>query len=532
MFTLCVISSQEKFPWVRNLTAEISLFTTKNKNDVLLKFIDASLLESNWSIVGLNVVITNAYLGHSKVNVSVGPKQETQKYVNISNSTIGQLSISGGYQIIISNCFINGKTRLSETLIHVTNSILTIKDSIFYNFKSYYNSPAILNAISSIVDIQDISCSYNSGSQGLIQISNGSKLYLANSEFENNGNIFSLSCVSIRFHSSATVFNTSFVSNSAVDGAALNCYFNSSVEVRKCNFDSNSATNGGSIICKDLIENELKNAGKFSGSSCVIIDCFFDFGLAINAGHLYLKTASAIVVNTVFGCSWMVYHGGAIAAVDHTNISILNCTFGISYYIFTGPMALIGAIIYIQNEVIIDIRGSTLKTNVICFNGFLIFATDKCKITISESHIGDYNEIPAFTFALYLQNFTEISVVDSLFDTKLGYGLAVLSATNNVKVNFTNCVFNKVTGFLASLKSEIHMTNCIISECINTLPAMSLFKLLDRCSIFIQDTNVTHNKFLSGHGFLLAEVQEKVVLCNADNYVCSLGNYWGIPFCL
>ena len=150
----------------------------------------------------------------------------------------------------------------------------------------------------------------------------------------------------------------------------------------------------------------------------------------------------------------------------------------------------------------------------LCFNGFLIFATEKCKITISGSHIADYNEIPAFTIALYLQNFTEISVVDSLFDTKLGYGLAVLSAANNVKVNFTNCVFRKVTGFLASLNTEIHMTNCIISECINTLPAMSLFKLLDRCSIFIQDTNITHNKFLSGHGFLLAEVQEQVVISN------------------
>ena len=56
------------------------------------------------------------------------------------------------------------------------------------------------------------------------------------------------------------------------------------------------------------------------------------------------------------------------------------------------------------------------------------------------------------------------------------------------------------------------MTSCIISECINTLPAMTLFKLLDKCSIFIQNTNITHNTLLSGHGFLLAEVQEKVVI--------------------
>ena len=144
MCTPHVISSQEIFPWVRNLTAEISLFTTKNENDVLLKFIDAKLLESNWSIVGLNVEIANAYLGHLKVNARVEPKQKTQKYVKVSNSTVGQLRISDGYQTTISNCIINGKTRLSETLIHVTNSYLTIKDSMFYNFKSYYNSPAIL----------------------------------------------------------------------------------------------------------------------------------------------------------------------------------------------------------------------------------------------------------------------------------------------------------------------------------------------------------------------------------------------------
>ena len=102
--------SQEIFPWVRNLKAEISLFTTKIKN-VLLKIIDVNLLESNWSIVGLNVAISNAYLGHSKVNVYVRPKEVTHKYVNVSNSTIGQLRISGGYQIKISNCFINGNTK-------------------------------------------------------------------------------------------------------------------------------------------------------------------------------------------------------------------------------------------------------------------------------------------------------------------------------------------------------------------------------------------------------------------------------------
>ena len=156
MFTLHVMPSQEIFPWVRNLKAKISFFTTKNKN-VLLKIIDVNLLESNWSIVGLNVEISNAYLGHSKVNAYVRPQQETHKYANVSNSTIGQLNISGGYQITISNCFINGNTRLSETLIHATNCVLTIKDSMFYNFKSYYNNPAILNAISSIVHIQDIS---------------------------------------------------------------------------------------------------------------------------------------------------------------------------------------------------------------------------------------------------------------------------------------------------------------------------------------------------------------------------------------
>ena len=315
---------------------------------------------------------------------------------------------------------------------------------------------------------------------------------------------------------SATV-NSTFVLNVAIGGAALNCYFNSSIEVRMSSLEGNSATNGGAIICKDVMENGSRNnmnASQFSGSFCVIIDCYFDFEITISGGHLYLKGVFATVVNTVFGTSGTAYHGGAIVAVDYTNLSIINCTFGISSYPLTGPMAIIGAIIYSQNEVIIDIRDSILQTNVPFFNGFLIFATDRCKITITASHITDFNEIPAFTIAIYLQNFTEIAVVGSLFDSKLGYGLAVLSAINNVKVNFTNCVFKRVTGFIASLNTEIYMTNCIISECINTLPAMTLFKLLDKCSIFIQNTNITHNALLGGHGFLLAEVQEKVVISN------------------
>ena len=432
--------------------------------------------------------INNVSLGHSIVYVCKRPYQE-EKYVNVSNSTIGHLSISDGFQITISNCFIDGRTRLSETLIRVTNSILTIQDSMFYNFKSYYNSPALLKAMFSLVYIQDNFCSNNVGSGGLIQILNGSQLNLSNSDFEDNGNIFTLSTISINFHSSALLFNSKFVSNSAVDGAALNCY-------------------------EDKIENGLVNnlnVSQFSRSSCVIIDCFFEDGFAMDGGHLYFKRVFATIVNSVFGLAWMAIKGGAIAAVEHTRLNIRNCTFGISNYIMDGPMALIGAIIYSQHEVTIDMRRSIIHTNSIGFNGFLLFATDRCKIIINDSHITDTNKIPAFTIALRVENFTEISVVDSLFDTQLGFGLTVLSAENNVKVNFTNCIFKKVTGFVAS-KTKIYMNNCIISECINTLPAMIFIKLLDGCSIYIQDTNITHNTFLSGHGFLLAEVHEKVMI--------------------
>ena len=55
------------------------------------------------------------------------------------------------------------------------------------------------------------------------------------------------------------MFNTSFVSNSAVDGAALNCYFNSSIEVRTSSFEGNHAANGGAINCKDITQNGLRN---------------------------------------------------------------------------------------------------------------------------------------------------------------------------------------------------------------------------------------------------------------------------------
>ena len=463
-----------------------------------LKHINVNLLESHLTINGLNVEINNAYLGHSIVSVCRKPYQEGEKYVNASNSTIGHLSVSDGFQVTISNCFIDGRTRLRETFIRVTNCTLTIQDSIFYNFESYYNSPAILKAMFSLVYVQDIFCSNSVGSDGLIQILNGSKLYLENSDFEDNGNIFTLSTISIKFHSSAVVFNSTFVSNSAVDGAAINCYFNSSIEVRMSGFDSNTATKGSAINCKDKIEDGLKNnsnVDRFSRSSCVIIGCFFEDGSAVDGGRLYFKRVFATIVNTVFGLSWMIIRGGAIVAIEHAQLNILNCTFGISNYMMEGPSALIGAIIYSRHEVTIYIRRSTIHIDLHFFKGFLIFAADRCKIFIEDSKITDYNKEPAFTIALCVENFTEISVIDRLFDTQLGFGLTVLSAVNNVKVNFTNCLFRKVNGFVATSKTKIYMTNCVISDCINTLPAMSLFKLLDRCRIYIQDTNITHNKF-------------------------------------
>ena len=145
------LSLKAQFPWLQNLTVVTSLLPpVERKSDVNVTFVNISLSTSSWFVRGLNLYIYHAQLFRSKLTVTKFKMHPEIGIVNISHSTLGILGISGNFEVIISQCTINGITRQAETFITIMKSKIKIISSVFLNNKAN-NGPAILKATGSQV---------------------------------------------------------------------------------------------------------------------------------------------------------------------------------------------------------------------------------------------------------------------------------------------------------------------------------------------------------------------------------------------
>ena len=106
----------------------------------------------------------------------------------------------------------------------------------------------LLRAVGCRIHMVGVSCSNNEAPGGLIQIQNGSELFVQNSTFMNNGDVSSTSSViSATFNSSLFISDSLFSGNADFNGACLWLHHNVSVNINQSTFMNNTAVNGGVI---------------------------------------------------------------------------------------------------------------------------------------------------------------------------------------------------------------------------------------------------------------------------------------------
>ena len=189
------------------------------------------------------------------MNFTVGQEEKSENNLNMTvsiyNSSFQHLytADSSEYNISIIECFIDGKEIWKETLLSVRNTYVHIKDS-FFNGHNADNGTSVIDAVKSYVFIENTTFAHNTGKQGVIRVSDDSKLDLQTSLFFQNGQwhfFFAKSTVVARRNSLVTVFKCNFSANWASTGGCMYCDTNSSLIMHDSIMQSNKAQHGGAI---------------------------------------------------------------------------------------------------------------------------------------------------------------------------------------------------------------------------------------------------------------------------------------------
>ena len=248
-----------------------------------------------------------------------------------------------------------------------------------------------------------VNCSNNKAPGGLIQIQNGSELFIHNSTFENNG---------------GTVVY--------LYGAFIDLF------VKKCNFTKNEATFYYSAIYSKNVTGNV-----------VVQQCLF----ANNMNSLYLiGTHSQLMDCEFFGDPELLCPGGGNLAVTIQcgTSSIINCTFRDDFDMTISVIS--------TKFNITDSKWYGYGLDKYCLD------LDNSKITIVGSHF----DADAMV-VLNNDNWSNLTVINTSFvnGNRLN-GHVFYSGMGTDRVEFINCLFH-TSGFLG-LTGQMLLKNCTISS--------------------------------------------------------------------
>ena len=251
--------TQEKYPWMYNL----SVVTYRLIKDTLynrwIKFNGLTLGDSMWTLQGFSVRIINAVVPRTKFFLISSDNTNMTYSATISNSSFGQINASKGFHIDIVNCYIDGSIRLTSTLIEIINGTLNIENFIFYNQIKYDKGPAMMNAVSSHINLVNGSVVQNYAKDSLIWVSNNSHLSVHNSVFESNG-IFVLtsSIFILKYNAVLLLSNCICANNGAIIGACVLASGYVSIVSKDSIFKKNHAASGGVLYWKNTVDDSEK----------------------------------------------------------------------------------------------------------------------------------------------------------------------------------------------------------------------------------------------------------------------------------
>ena len=267
-------------------------------------------------------VIMSQPSGDAEVDISVNftavslSKTSWTIQIHVENSAFGHMNIRGGYNIRMSDCAVDGATGMSNaTLLDVVGGTLSVSNSSFQHLGGgVIEVPWLLKAVGCRIHMMGVNCSNNEAPGGLIQIQNGSELFVQNSTFMNNGfDRFSSSVISVKTNSSLSISHSVFSENIASNGSCLWLHHNVSVTINQSTFLNNSAQYGGVIYQSyeaentfdqnhsykqhsvHLTQNDFFGEGKLQQALSIYDSYFVNNFASRNGGVVYLHGTSIVL---------------------------------------------------------------------------------------------------------------------------------------------------------------------------------------------------------------------------------------------
>ena len=315
-------------------------------DDISVNFRGVSLSKTSWTVQGLNLFINDSNLMNVQFFIRNKPICPIcMKENRIVNSIFGHLSIKGGYNVHVSDCKVDGATVMpNSTLLDMMGGTLSVSNSSFQYLGESAGSvnvdPGLLRAVGCRIHMVGVNCSNNEVPGGLIQIQNGSELFVQNSTFINNGHVSSPSSViSVKFNSSLFISGSLFSGNVASDGSCLWLHHNISVTINQSTFENNIGIKGGVIFqynaySKNLsykqnrLEHDFSAKGEIQ-ESLSIYDSYFVNNTAEWGGVAYLY--QGFIDLFVKKCNFTkneAEYGGAVCMDSHTSTLVMQqCLF-------------------------------------------------------------------------------------------------------------------------------------------------------------------------------------------------------------
>ena len=142
-----------------------------------------------------------------------------------------------------------------------------------------------------------------------------------------------------------------------------------------------------------------------------------------------------------------------------------------------------------------------------------IAAIDNCSVLVTKSYFAN-KEVPGFVVAFEIGIFTNLRVLDSIFEGKNGLNFYIVDGYNNANIHFANCKFHKVSGFKASNESSIFIQNSTIAHCINTLQE-GLIHISGKSTLNISNTTITGNSIVESSSIILIQSQSSLNVFNS-----------------
>ena len=395
---------QREYP---ELKSEIVKVSALSENNITLYFNNVSLLESNWTIEGLNLVVDQSHLFDSLIFLQGKEDKETVKYVHIYQSSFAHLHVRDGYEVNILQCSLKEKF-INYNMMDFVQSSITIIDSIF-DFLLCPDGSSLLRAESSKVKIKDVTIRQTSTFQDLIRVENNSQLDLENVLFTKNmfhdQSEFS-AFVSLTSHSSAVIKNSTFSFNT---GGCLYLSYFSKLSVQNCTFSTNMGVSTGVISAKGINTSLSVWRTKFyaniatggdihvEATTADVLECSFISASAsvynYNISHSDLlynafvrnlydlknthRTFVRIHQHTGLRVKDSFFKGEGIALEGETNIqgTFINCTFTDNTVVFKGG-----------NRAIISLNSCRIN-NTRNEDESIISLTDNSKLYITNTKI-------------------------------------------------------------------------------------------------------------------------------------------------